>query len=65
MRVKKYEGRTLHEALRKVKEDLGDDGVILYTYQPRQSRFFRLFGGGRCMIFATREVRMLGVAPRA
>lgn len=60
MKVKKYEGRSLQEALLKVKEDLGDDGVILYTYQPRQSRFLRLFGPGRCLIFATREVRVAG-----
>lgn len=40
MRIKKFEGETLQEALSKVKRDFGPDAVILYTKKYRKGGFF-------------------------
>lgn len=44
MRIKKFEGETLQEALSKVKRDFGPDAVILYTKKYRKGGFFGIFG---------------------
>ncbi len=52
MKIKKYEGRTLGEALRKVREDLGRDALILYTQIPRTKGWFGLFRREKYLIVA-------------
>lgn len=44
MRIKKFEGETLQEALAKVKKDFGPDAVILHTKKYRKGGIFGIFG---------------------
>ena len=44
MRIKKFEGETLQEALSKVKRDFGPDAVILYTKKYKKGGIFGIFG---------------------
>ncbi|MEI7640452.1 MAG: flagellar biosynthesis protein FlhF [bacterium] len=44
MRIKKFEGATLQEALFKVKKDFGSEAVILHTKKYKRGAIFGLFG---------------------
>jgi len=44
MRIKKFEGTTLQEALSKVKKDFGSDAVILHTRKVKKGGVFGVFG---------------------
>ena len=44
MRVKRFVGNTVAEAMNKVKRELGAEAVILQTMQFREGGFFGLFG---------------------
>ena len=44
MRIKKFEGETLQDALSKVKKDFGPDAVILHTKKFRRGGVFGVFG---------------------
>lgn len=44
MRIKKFEGETLQEALAKVKKDFGPDAVILHTKKYKKGGIFGIFG---------------------
>jgi flagellar biosynthesis protein FlhF len=57
MRLKRYEGRTMAEALRRVREELGADAVILRTYSPKRRGLWRLLGGGKFAILAGKGFR--------
>ncbi|MCC6741782.1 MAG: flagellar biosynthesis protein FlhF [Planctomycetia bacterium] len=59
MKLKKFEGRTLQEALRKVHEDLGDDAVVLQTFSPTRRGLWRLFSRDRYVILAGKGFRVV------
>ncbi len=44
MRIKKFEGETLQEALAKVKRDFGPEAVILHTKKYKKGGFLGIFG---------------------
>ncbi len=44
MRIKKFEGETLQDALSKVKKDFGSEAVILHTKKYRRGGVFGVFG---------------------
>jgi len=47
MRVKRFVGDTVADAMAKIKKDLGADAVILQTRQIKEGGFFGLFGNCR------------------
>jgi len=59
MKIKKYEGSTLGEALRKVREDLGKDALILYTHIPQTKGFFGRFSRQKFMIVAGKGFKVV------
>lgn len=59
MNLKKYEGRTMKEALDRVKADLGGNAVILHTKSYRRGGFLGLGGRDVVEITASDDVRVL------
>lgn len=59
MKIRKYEGASLGEALRKVREDLGKDALILYTHIPQGRGLFGWFGRPKYMIVAGTGFRVV------
>ncbi|MCE9584336.1 MAG: flagellar biosynthesis protein FlhF [Planctomycetes bacterium] len=59
MQLTKFEGRTLHEALRKVKAALGEDAVVLQTFSPARRGLWRLFTRDRYVILAGKGFRVV------
>lgn len=59
MKLKKFEGRTLQEALKRVREDLGDDAVVLQTFAPQQRGLWRLFTRDKYVILAGKGFRVV------
>ena len=62
MKLKKFEGRTLQEALRRVKEDLGEDAVVLQTFAPARRGLWRFFSRDRYVILAGKGFRVVSSA---
>lgn len=46
MLARRYEARTIEEALALVQEDLGTDAVVLYSHERRRAPWSRWFGAG-------------------
>ena len=44
MRIKKFRGETLPDAVTKMKAEFGDDAIILQTKIVKKGRFLGLFG---------------------
>jgi flagellar biosynthesis protein FlhF len=59
MKLRKYEGRTLQEALRRVREDLGEDAVVLQTFAPQAKGIWRLLGRDKFVILAGKGFRVV------
>lgn len=59
MKLKKYEGRSLQEALRRVKEDLGEDAVVLQTFAPTRRGLWRFLSRDKYVILAGKGFRVL------
>lgn len=55
MKIKRYIGNDTHEAIRKVKADLGKEAVILNTRKVRQKGFLKLFSKPLIEILAAVE----------
>jgi flagellar biosynthesis protein FlhF len=58
MRIKKFEGDTLQEALAKVKRDFGADAVILQTKKYVKGGIFGLFGRQRTEVTAGIDINV-------
>lgn len=65
MKLKKFEGRTLQEALRKVRADLGEDAVVLQTFAPQRTGIWRLFSRDKYVILAGQGFRVVPSAKAA
>lgn len=52
MDVKRFVGRSMEEAFRKVRKEFGEDAVILYSYAPEKGFFRKLFGREKFIIIA-------------
>ncbi|NUN48119.1 MAG: flagellar biosynthesis protein FlhF [Candidatus Brocadiae bacterium] len=59
MKLKKFEGRSLQEALARVRADLGEDAVVLQTFAPARTGFWRFFGRDRYVILAGKGFRVV------
>ncbi|AZR73859.1 flagellar biosynthesis protein FlhF [Anoxybacter fermentans] len=55
MKVKRYLGETMQDAVFKVKADLGSDAIILHTRKIREGGIFGLFGKKMFEVIATVE----------
>jgi flagellar biosynthesis protein FlhF len=58
MRIKKFEGETLQEALSKVKKDFGSEAVILHTKKYKKGSVFGLFGAERTEVTAGIDINV-------
>jgi flagellar biosynthesis protein FlhF len=71
MRVKRFEGETIQQALLGVRQEMGPDAVILHTRKFKKGGFLGLFGRERAVILAATDIRVpedleeLRVTPRA
>jgi flagellar biosynthesis protein FlhF len=59
MRIKRFEATTIQEALRRVKQDLGPEAVILYTKKFKRGGLFGLFGQERAEITAGLDMNIV------
>lgn len=59
MQLKKFEGRTLQEALRKVRAELGEDAVVLQTFAPARAGLWRFFSRDKYVILAGKGFRVV------
>jgi flagellar biosynthesis protein FlhF len=58
MRIKKFEGETLQDALAKVKRDFGPEAVILQTKKFKKGGVFGLFGSQRTEVTAGIDINV-------
>ncbi|WP_138859598.1 flagellar biosynthesis protein FlhF [Exiguobacterium mexicanum] len=64
MQIKKYTGKTMAEAMAKVKQEFGDDAVILNSRQVKKG-WLGLFASQHVEVIAALEKAPLAVKPRA
>ncbi|MFP4465922.1 MAG: flagellar biosynthesis protein FlhF [Candidatus Goldiibacteriota bacterium] len=63
MRIKKFEGSTLQEALSKVKKDFGPEAVILHTKKYKKGGVFGVFGKEMTEVTAGVDINVGRSAP--
>ncbi|MDI6799707.1 MAG: flagellar biosynthesis protein FlhF [Actinomycetota bacterium] len=63
MRVKRYEGATIEEALAKVKADLGREAIILHTKRSPKKGPFKFLSKERVEITAALDLNLMGDPP--
>jgi flagellar biosynthesis protein FlhF len=65
MRIERFEGRTMSEAVAKVRRKLGPDAILLHTGVARRGGMLGLFGRKVVEIIATRDARAIVRGPLA